>query len=91
LKEKDMAGTPEDQDRKASEQDRPIACKKCGGDMHEGKAIAQTLTGMPDFPGDKSPVTLSAGGPGVLIDCLKCSKCGWSMTVPTLRAPAPGG
>ncbi len=59
-------------------------CKKCNGDMHPGKAIAQTLTGMPDFPGDRSAVTLSAGGPGVLIDCLKCSTCGWSMTVPTL-------
>lgn len=59
-------------------------CKKCGGDMQEGKAILQTLTGVPDFPGDRSAVTLSPGGPGVLIDCLKCSTCGWSMTMPAL-------
>lgn len=26
--------------------------------------------------------------PGVLIDCLKCSTCGWSMTVPTLPSNA---
>lgn len=62
-----------------------LHCKKCGSPMQPGKAIAQTVTGMPDFPGDKSAVTLSAGGPGVLIDCMKCVACGWSMTVPTER------
>ena len=51
--------------------------------MAQSKAIAQTLTGMKDFPGDKHAVTLSNGGPGVLIDCLKCTNCGWSMTIPT--------
>ena len=70
-----MAGTPEDQD---------LFCKKCGGHMQAGKAIAQTVIGMPDFSGDRSAVTLSADGPGVLIDCLKCSACGWSITVPAL-------
>lgn len=59
-------------------------CKKCNGDMPPSKAIAQTLTGMPDFPGDRSAVTVSPGGPGVLIDCLKCGTCGWSMTMPAL-------
>lgn len=58
-------------------------CKKCGSEMAQSKAIAQTLTGMKDFPGDKHAVTLSNGGPGVLIDCLKCTNCGWSMTIPT--------
>ena len=52
--------------------------------MQAGKAIAQTVIGMPDFSGDRSAVTLSADGPGVLIDCLKCSTCGWSITVPAL-------
>ena len=61
-----------------------LKCKKCGGDMRDGKAIAQTVTGMPDFPGDRHAVTLSAGGPGMLINCLKCSICGWSMTIPAL-------
>jgi len=55
-------------------------CKKCGGAMKPGKAIAQTWTGLPDFPGDKHCVTLSPGGSGKLIDCMKCEECGWSMT-----------
>lgn len=55
-------------------------CKRCGGPMEPSKAIAQTYTGMPDFPGDKHCVTLSPGGPGVLVDCRKCSACGWSVT-----------
>ena len=55
-------------------------CKKCGGAMKPGKAIAQTWTGLPDFPGDKHCVTISPGGSGKLIDCMKCEKCGWSMS-----------
>ena len=56
-------------------------CKKCGGTMKPSKALQQTYTsGMPDFPGDDVGVTISAGGPGKLIDCLKCEKCGWSVT-----------
>lgn len=58
----------------------PANCRKCGGDMHPGKALAQTFTaGAPDFPGSDI-VTLSAGGPGKQIDIMKCSKCGWSVT-----------
>ena len=56
------------------------ACRRCGGKMEPGKAIAQTLTGVPDFA-DGSVVTLSPGGPGKLIDCTKCSACGWSVFV----------
>lgn len=55
------------------------ACRKCGGEMKPSKAIAQTLTGRPDFPG-KEVVTISPGGPGRLIDCMKCEKCGHSVT-----------
>jgi hypothetical protein len=55
-------------------------CKKCGGAMKPGKAIAQMWTGIPDFPGDKHCVTISPDGSGKLIDCMKCEKCGWSMT-----------
>jgi hypothetical protein len=55
-------------------------CRKCGGNMVAGKAIQQTLTGTPDFPGDTTAVTLSPGGSGKLIDCMKCDKCGWSVT-----------
>lgn len=53
-------------------------CPKCGGTMRPGKAMGQTFTGLPDFDGDTSPVTLSPGGPGVLIDCVKCDACGHS-------------
>lgn len=55
-------------------------CKKCGGEMKPGIAMGQTATGLPDFPGDKHCVTVSAGGPGVLIDCMKCVDCGFSTT-----------
>lgn len=57
--------------------DRP--CPRCGGVMAPGIAIAQTYTGSPDFPG-REVVTLSPGGPGRVIDCMKCSACGWSVT-----------
>ena len=57
-------------------------CKKCGGYMIESKAIAQTFTGgILDFPSDKNPVTFSAGGPGEMVDCMKCEQCGWSVSV----------
>lgn len=55
-------------------------CKRCDVPMQPGKAIAQTVTGVPDFHG-KEVVTLSPGGQGVLIDCMKCPQCGWSVTV----------
>lgn len=56
-----------------------MKCKRCNGEMKPGKAIEQTYTGIPDFIGG-DVVTMSPGGPGRLIDCLKCSKCGWSVT-----------
>lgn len=57
------------------------ACRKCGGTMKPGKATGQMLVGgMPDFPGDKHAVTLTHGGPGKMIDCMKCVECGWSVT-----------
>lgn len=55
-------------------------CRKCGGPMHDdGKAIEQTYSGTPDFSGGEV-VTVSAGGPGRLVDCRKCGACGWSVT-----------
>lgn len=53
-------------------------CRRCGGQMKPGIALEQTYTGRPDFPGGEA-VTMSAGGPGRLIDCMKCEKCGWSV------------
>lgn len=68
-------------DMEGAEIMRAINCKKCGGTMAAGKAIEQTYTGvLVDFPGDKSTITLSAGGPGKLVDCMKCKNCGWSVT-----------
>ena len=58
-----------------------MKCKKCGGQMKPSKAIAPTYTGIPDFPGDKHCVTISPGGPGKLVDCLKCEKCGHSVSI----------
>lgn len=60
-------------------------CKHCHTPMQPGIAIQQTYTaGEPDFPsgqGDPNAiVTLSPGGSGKLIECLKCPQCGWSVT-----------
>ena len=55
-------------------------CRKCGGTMQPGIAMGQTFTaGIPDDLGGDVQ-TMSAGGPGALIDCMKCSACGWSVT-----------
>ena len=56
-------------------------CKLCGGNMVVGDYIEQTFTGIPDFPGDKYPSTVSAGGSGSFRKngCLKCSDCGHSI------------
>ena len=56
-------------------------CRKCGGQMRPGIAMAQTFAGgLPDFAGDEHASTFSAGGPGALTDCKKCEACGWSVT-----------
>ena len=56
-------------------------CRKCGGEMKRGIATLQTFTaGTPDFAGDSHATTFSAGGPGEVIECLKCVECGWSVT-----------
>lgn len=58
--------------------DAPQTCRKCGGPMRPGIATGQTYTpGSPDL-GDV--MTFSAGGPGVVVECRKCEKCGWSVT-----------
>lgn len=48
-------------------------CRKCGGQMSPGKAIAQTFDCSDEG-------TMSPGGPGKLVDCLKCEACGASTT-----------
>lgn len=57
-----------------------MKCPKCDGEMKPGKAILQTWeAGVPDFPGQTIGITMHAGGPGRLSDCLKCSQCGYSI------------
>lgn len=55
-------------------------CKKCYVPLERGQAMVSTWVGAPDFPGG-AVVTLSPGGPGKLVDCLKCPKCGFSRHV----------
>ena len=57
-----------------------MLCKHCGVEMRAGIATGQTVvSGETDFPGS-DVVTMSAGGPGVIIKCLKCPECGWSVS-----------
>jgi hypothetical protein len=62
-------------------------CTKCGGEMQPSKALEQTWKpSLPDFlcdPLDRNLKTMQPGGPGNLIDCLKCVDCGWSMRIGT--------
>ena len=53
-------------------------CKKCNTPMKKGMAIQNKLTGLPDFGGDKSAVTLSRNGPPEMCDVWKCPSCGHS-------------
>jgi DNA-directed RNA polymerase subunit M/transcription elongation factor TFIIS len=56
-------------------------CRKCGSEMIPSKAIVCRATGMSDFIGSKDVVTMSPDPrKPVLIDCLKCSKCGYSIS-----------
>ena len=58
-------------------------CKKCHLVMKPSQALEQTWTaGLPDFIGDTNPSlqTMSPGGPGKLIPCMKCPGCGFSTT-----------
>ncbi len=58
-----------------------MRCPKCNVPLVKGQAIQQTYSaGTPDFPGETRGMTMSPGGPGKLIDCLKCPDCGWSTT-----------
>lgn len=67
------------QSGKAAEPDA-TKCRKCNGNMRPGTYLAQTFSGLPDFPGDTHAVTVSPSGPGRLAECLKCDACGHSVT-----------
>lgn len=53
-------------------------CPRCIVPLVKGQAMASTFTGSPDFASDPRAVTLSPGGPGNLVDCMKCPDCGYS-------------
>lgn len=59
-----------------------VSCCHCGVTMQPGKALQETLVvGLSDFgDGDMRGQTVSAGGPGEVVDCLKCPSCGYSVT-----------
>lgn len=61
-------------------------CRHCGGQMKPSKAIAQTWAGQPEWEGD-TIYTMSPSGPGRMIDCMKCEKCGYSVTTPQSNSP----
>lgn len=57
-------------------------CKKCGAKMVDGIALENTsVRGVGDFIGDKNAkiCTMYHGGPGKVIDCVKCPECGHSV------------
>lgn len=56
-------------------------CRRCGGTLRPGQAIEQTWKpGIDARMGDTRGATMIAGGPGKLVPCLKCERCGWSVT-----------
>lgn len=57
-----------------------MTCKHCNCEMVPGKALVPIYGGLPDFYGG-SVVTVSPTGKTKLIDCLKCPKCGYSVSV----------
>ena len=68
-------------DTESTEEPELKTCRRCGASMKPGQALQQTYTGgTPDFAGDTGSVTFSPGGPGRLIDCLKCEACGHSVS-----------
>ena len=59
-----------------------VSCKYCGHRMWPGIAMGQTWSaGIPDFPGQDVCITMSPGGPGRVIDCMKCPQCGYSVSI----------
>ena len=48
--------------------------------MINGKALQNTLSGIPDFLGDDEVCTISYSIIAEMIDCLKCPECGYSAT-----------
>ena len=59
-----------------------MLCRRCKVQMKPGVAMGQTWVSFEDFGGDAGSLgaTWSAGGPGSVIECWKCPRCGHSVT-----------
>ena len=55
-------------------------CPKCFSEMKPSKALLDILEGIPDFIGTTEVCTVSACGKAKLINCLKCTECGFSIS-----------
>lgn len=53
------------------------ACPRCRGEMLPGIALETTWVGSPDDLGGDL-MTMNPGGPGRMVDCVKCQSCGFS-------------
>ncbi len=59
-----------------------LSCLKCRQEMQPGMALVSTWVGSWDFrPGDQfcSVATCSPGGPGRMVQVMKCPGCGHSL------------
>ena len=54
-------------------------CPKDRALLLPGRALQETYTGTGDFREGDRVVTMSVGGGGQLVDCLKCPTCGFSI------------
>lgn len=66
--------------------EKEACCPRCGASYRPGIALESTVRGVPDFR-DGYVITMSPGGPGHLVKCLKCPSCGHIVTAPPESAP----
>jgi len=58
---------------------RVIKCKNCGGKCVPGRALNNPVCGSPEFcDGDMRGATLAPAADAMMVDCVKCEKCGHS-------------
>jgi hypothetical protein len=55
-------------------------CLRCRVKLEPGIAMVSTLVRSRDFG---EIITLNPGGPGRMVKCMKCPKCGYSVTTTT--------
>ena len=55
-------------------------CNKCNVPMKSGIGLQNALSGLPDFPDDKSACTVSRTGAAEILNVWKCPSCGHSIS-----------